>query len=257
MSDFDREAERRRLEEKYEKDREKRKSTQRMSELLLKGATMTNQHCDECGAPIFRHNGQEFCPNCQAGGEGAAAGDAEAAASVVPDEGDGNSDGAAAGAGTPETDPESVRDVGPEAGATNADDAAESATEAETGASDATVRPSESADPADPSAADDPEHTAGSGAPRVERDERGRRGSPAGASTGGDAGRSNASTSASANANATTGAETAGGARESLLRALRAHADRAAAAEEPRRAREHLEAAREAAEALSALDGGR
>jgi uncharacterized Zn finger protein (UPF0148 family) len=63
--DFDKEAERQRLREKYERDKEDRESTERMSELLLQGATMTNRHCDTCGSPIFRYQGQEFCPNCQ------------------------------------------------------------------------------------------------------------------------------------------------------------------------------------------------
>ncbi|WP_299334580.1 Sjogren's syndrome/scleroderma autoantigen 1 family protein [Haloplanus sp.] len=69
MSGFDKEAERERLREKYERDQEKRAATQRMSELLLKGATMTNNHCDTCGDPIFRHDGQAFCPTCQAEGD--------------------------------------------------------------------------------------------------------------------------------------------------------------------------------------------
>jgi len=85
MSGFDEEAERERLREKYGRDQEKRANTQRMSELLLKGATMTNSHCDTCGDPIFRHDGQEFCPTCQAADgtadEQAAAADAEPAAS--------------------------------------------------------------------------------------------------------------------------------------------------------------------------------
>ena len=62
---FDKEAERERLREKYERDQQRRESTQRMSELLLKGATMTNQHCGECGSPLFRHDGEVFCPTCQ------------------------------------------------------------------------------------------------------------------------------------------------------------------------------------------------
>jgi len=65
MSDFDKEAERERLREKYERDEEKREVTERMSELLLKGATMTNAHCQDCGDPIFRYDGQEFCATCQ------------------------------------------------------------------------------------------------------------------------------------------------------------------------------------------------
>jgi uncharacterized Zn finger protein (UPF0148 family) len=65
MSDFDKEAEREKLRQQYEKDKEERKSTQRMSELLLQGATMTGKHCDNCGDPVFRQNGTEFCPTCQ------------------------------------------------------------------------------------------------------------------------------------------------------------------------------------------------
>ena len=64
MSDFDKEAERERLKEKYEAEQEDREATQHMSELLLKGATMTNSHCGNCGDPIFRYDGQEFCPTC-------------------------------------------------------------------------------------------------------------------------------------------------------------------------------------------------
>ncbi len=65
MSDFDKEAERERLREKYEKEQEKREVTEKMSELLLQGATMTNAHCSDCGDPIFRYDGQEFCATCE------------------------------------------------------------------------------------------------------------------------------------------------------------------------------------------------
>ncbi len=65
MSDFDKEAERERLREKYEQDKADREVTERMSDLLLKGATMTNAHCSDCGDPIFRYDGQEFCPTCE------------------------------------------------------------------------------------------------------------------------------------------------------------------------------------------------
>ncbi|MFB6087533.1 MAG: Sjogren's syndrome/scleroderma autoantigen 1 family protein [Haloarculaceae archaeon] len=64
MSDFDKEAEREKLREKFERDEQKREATRQMSELLLKGATMTNRHCDNCGDPIFRYEGEEFCPSC-------------------------------------------------------------------------------------------------------------------------------------------------------------------------------------------------
>jgi uncharacterized Zn finger protein (UPF0148 family) len=65
MSDFDKEAEREKLRKQFEEDKTKRENTERMSELLLQGATMTNSHCDTCGDPIFRYEGQEFCPSCQ------------------------------------------------------------------------------------------------------------------------------------------------------------------------------------------------
>lgn len=81
MSEFDKEKEREKLREKYERDQQKREATQRMSELLLKGATMTNRHCDVCGDPIFRYEGQEFCPTCDtAGGEAAESEQAESEA---------------------------------------------------------------------------------------------------------------------------------------------------------------------------------
>jgi uncharacterized Zn finger protein (UPF0148 family) len=64
-SGFDKEAEREKLREKYGDENEDRENTRRMSELLLQGATMTGKHCDNCGDPIFRHDGQEFCPTCQ------------------------------------------------------------------------------------------------------------------------------------------------------------------------------------------------
>lgn len=65
MSDeFDKEAEREKLRERFEEEQKERESTQVMSDLLLKGATMTNKHCNECGDPVFRQNGQEFCPSC-------------------------------------------------------------------------------------------------------------------------------------------------------------------------------------------------
>ncbi|WP_251329008.1 Sjogren's syndrome/scleroderma autoantigen 1 family protein [Haloplanus pelagicus] len=82
MSGFDKEAERERLREKYEQDQEKRAATQRMSELLLKGATMTNSHCDACGDPIFRYEDQEFCPTCQAPDEAGTSASASAADST-------------------------------------------------------------------------------------------------------------------------------------------------------------------------------
>lgn len=91
--EFDKEAEREKLREKFEEDAEKRSATQRMSELLLGGATMTNQHCDRCGDPLFRDGGETFCPTCRheeasetQRAPDAASSDAEPAAGQRPDE---------------------------------------------------------------------------------------------------------------------------------------------------------------------------
>ncbi len=83
MSDFDREAEREKLREQFERDKQKREASERMSELLLQGATMTNRHCSECHSPVFRYDGREFCPTCQR--EVAVEGDAEAEAEMDAD----------------------------------------------------------------------------------------------------------------------------------------------------------------------------
>ncbi len=63
MSEFDKEAEREKLRQKYG-DSDEDETTAQMSELLLQGATMTNRHCETCGNPLFRKDGQEFCPHC-------------------------------------------------------------------------------------------------------------------------------------------------------------------------------------------------
>ncbi|ARS91748.1 Sjogren's syndrome/scleroderma autoantigen 1 family protein [Natrarchaeobaculum aegyptiacum] len=69
-SGIDKEALREELREKYERDERERESTRRMSDLLLKGATMTNAHCGTCGDPLFTQNGTTFCPSCHGGPEG-------------------------------------------------------------------------------------------------------------------------------------------------------------------------------------------
>ncbi|WP_367996390.1 Sjogren's syndrome/scleroderma autoantigen 1 family protein [Haloferax volcanii] len=198
MSDFDKEAERQRLREKYERDETKRRSTQRMSELLLKGATMTNKHCDNCGDPLFRYEGQVFCPTCQAEGQAAANADQDAEqaaeAAIEADESEAeaeaNANETAASAGSTEADDETRRDP--------------------TGANGRAAAPTRT-------------RTAG------EREATSRR---ARRSVAGDV--------------------TA--ARESLVRTLTWAAEQAESTDDPRRATEYLTAAREAAEAISALD---
>lgn len=65
MSEFDKEAERERLREKYEQEEADRASTKHMSELLLQGMTMTDRHCPECGSPLFSDGDRIFCPECE------------------------------------------------------------------------------------------------------------------------------------------------------------------------------------------------
>jgi uncharacterized Zn finger protein (UPF0148 family) len=203
MSGFDEEAERERLREKYERDAEKRTATQRMSELLLKGATMTDKHCEVCGDPIFRHDGQEFCPTCQA--EGRADEDAEAEPAAA----------------------ESVESASSEPAPT------ESAAE-----------PTESAAAASPTRppTDRPERTPpGTGETDADRVA--------------DPAEQTGARERSAVAGRTAGdGDALAEARASLSRTLVRYARAAEETDDPRRARDLLAAAREAAETLAALD---
>ncbi|MFB6127806.1 MAG: Sjogren's syndrome/scleroderma autoantigen 1 family protein [Halolamina sp.] len=192
--EFDKEAEREKLREKYERDQEKREATQQMSELLLKGATMTNSHCDRCGDPIFRMNGETFCPSCE-------------------------------------------RTVDGDSGNERDGDVTRQTTQqrAEQGAN------------AQQQATDDPPARAGQRpATGSAPTEGGQRQTPVPAE------------SRRQETNAPRGTPQAGDAdlaagREALRAALTTHARHGADADDPRRAREHLEAAREAAEALATL----
>ncbi|SFR32302.1 Sjogren's syndrome/scleroderma autoantigen 1 family protein [Halogeometricum limi] len=234
MSDFDKEAERQRLREKYEKDEERRKETQRMSELLLQGATMTNKHCNDCGTPIFRYQGTEFCPNCQSKqAEVAAEAADDAAAGVV--EGTPASNGAAS---TASAGAEPNRDA-EETAASTADAVGESRVEAD---AESSPTPSTSAmqsgsETRAESTSPEPPVQSGSAARQPPKTASGR------AVGTGTAPAETGSPDASVQA-----------ARESLLQAIIEHARRSTAADEPRRAKEHLEAAHEAADALAALD---
>ncbi|ADE36213.1 Sjogren's syndrome/scleroderma autoantigen 1 family protein [Methanohalophilus mahii] len=42
----------------------------RISKLLELGGTMLAQHCDTCGSPLFRYQGQVLCPLCNIAEEG-------------------------------------------------------------------------------------------------------------------------------------------------------------------------------------------
>jgi len=215
MSDFDEEAERERLREKYEQDQREREATERMSELLLQGATMTNAHCGECGDPIFRYDGQEFCPTCEkvvteGGDEAAETTGSETDAGADGEAGDPTEAGAGEngvdGEDEPAAEAESER---PDPGLPERRERAQ--------VPDRDRRPS-----AAPRRPDPPVR-------REESDDR-ERSEPA-RESGGDL----------------------ADARKSLRRSLVRFAREAERTEDPRRAREHLEAAREAAEALGTV----
>ena len=201
MSDFDKEAERERLREKYERDQAEREATQRMSDLLLKGARMTNTHCDTCGDPLFQQNGVTFCPNCHGGPEAV--------------------DGSAPQAGAEQT-PDATAEPGETGGQAVDDDPASSDAESPVSA-DETQRVSQEA--TTESASREPRPTTD----RARSTEPTRSRHPSGE------------------------ADLEAG-RKSLIEALERFASEAAATDDPRYARECLEAAREASEAIAALE---
>jgi uncharacterized Zn finger protein (UPF0148 family) len=205
MSDFDKEAERQKLREKYADDEDDRAATQRMSQLLLQGATMTNHHCDECGDPRFRYEGREFCPSCE-GVQG----------------------------GTP------VQETGQEP----AGDDAQGPSNQSVGAT-----PQSSSQPG---GADDPTADGQASAGDADGSQSPAQQSRSGAPGSGHAPKQIPDHGSSHGEGPIDGdlAE----ARRTLARSVRSLAERGATAEDPRRAREHLEAAREAAEALAALN---
>ncbi|MGQ3412757.1 Sjogren's syndrome/scleroderma autoantigen 1 family protein [Natrinema sp. LN54] len=249
MSDFDKEAEREKLREKYEQDKEEREATQRMSDLLLKGATMTNAHCGTCGDPLFQENGTTFCPSCHGnpdavqgtdleaqpaeGGQAGAADDGADATATAPDQAD------------PNPPADSTADIESGSGSGN------------TGRADSAVDVEPTTDPAS--------------ATGQRTDERAQ-------STRTDADASNAATDdrqprSTARPNAANAADTDSArssrrapassppsvdgdleaARDALVRSLEKFAEEAAATDDPHYATECLEAAREAGEALSTL----
>lgn len=235
MSDgFDKEAEREKLREKLADDDEKREHTQRMSELLLKGATMTNRHCDDCGDPIFRHDGREFCPTCHT----VDAADVENAGTV---ETAGTAGDAAETPEPPETPATSAAEAVDASDAPSADDEAVGGDRSPTpsgGESPPQTRANGTAVPDSSVGSSDPE-TVGS-PPAAD--------APTGGST------PSAGAAAGGNATAAGGSGSVADARASLTRTLHRFAVAAEETDDPRRARDHLRAAREAAETLAALD---
>jgi uncharacterized Zn finger protein (UPF0148 family) len=220
--DFDKEAERERLREKYEADREDREATERMSELLLQGATMTNQHCNTCGSPIFRYQGQEFCPTCQA---------ERGQAASTEGEGQGQQGGAQQGAsGAAQEGAAGATETDQATGAGGAE------TEQPTGAGEPAPSPAET-----PEAARTPAQSQDAGRTQAQPQDAGTaptQPGPVAASSSGQA-----------------GAGSLDEARATLVRTITTLARRAEQTDDPRQAKELLAAAREAAETLSRLRG--
>ena len=216
MSEFDKEKERERLREKYERDKQKREATERMSELLLQGATMTNAHCSECGDPIFRYDDQEFCPTCERPIERAKPNDTDDADSSDSIE---------------VTTPKNDARVQFGDGNTNSSDGENTNSDQSATGEQPTERQSDATQT-------QPERTLGQHSSRE-----GKRVQPS------------SSTKGEPTADLQTGGQQPAidTARQSLTRTLVAFSQRAEATDDPRRAREHLQAAREAAETLKTL----
>jgi len=253
-SGFDKEAEREKLREKYERDEEGRENTRRMSELLLQGATMTGKHCNQCGDPIFRYDGQEFCPTCrqQAENGGGRADRPAASAETAPDATGVDESTATDQTATDQTADESTAEVDVPRDESGGEDAPDAGTADEprvefesVSVADRHVDRSDVRRP--PSQAGRSERGRDhSHAPRS--DARGRASHDARAPTGRDAragGRGEGSR---------TGASDLDAAREALVETLTDLSRRAGETDDAARARELLAAAREAAEALAALD---
>ena len=185
---------------------------------------MTNRHCDDCGDPIFRKDGQEFCPTCHtvdaADAEGA---DPAAAGQSAMATADGQSPSTTGGESPPPA---------AENGANGPQRVDREPTDTGSGSAAETSDPSVT-EAADPSAATG--STATGSAPTESTP------------TAGASGHEVASP-------ASAGSEGVADARASLARTLNRFAAAAEETDDPRRARDHLQAAREAAEALAALD---
>ena len=220
MSEFDKEKEREKLREKYERDEEKRETAEKMSELLLQGATMTNAHCSECGDPIFRYEGQEFCATCE-----------------QPVDRQGNE----------------------EADDADEDEAGDQQIEVTSPSDDARVA---FGGQAEQESADTQQAREVQQADEGQSPERTQAGQPTRQQTPPAQGRTPAQGGNQQQARQQTrevpsiepsGEDGVAGARASLIRTLTRFSQQAEAAEDPQRAREYLQAAREAAETLSAL----
>ncbi|NGM68661.1 hypothetical protein G6M89_06495 [Natronolimnobius sp. AArcel1] len=226
MSDFDKEAEREKLRKKYERDKAEREATQRMSDLLLKGATMTNSHCGTCGDPLFQENGTTFCPSCHGNPDAVEGTDLEA----QPEDD-------AAAQPTPAQQRELDRQQPTASEDEGQSNSADSSDESDAATHDAQQH---SAEPDPATELPDREPTS---AASTRDDSRQPSSTP----------RSSERTPSQPAPSTATPSGDLESAHDSLVQALETWADEAARADDPRYAKECLEAAREASEALEAL----
>ncbi|MFU8868200.1 Sjogren's syndrome/scleroderma autoantigen 1 family protein [Natronococcus sp.] len=239
MSDFDKEAEREKLREKYERDKAERKATQRMSDLLLKGATMTNSHCGTCGDPLFQQDGTTFCPSCHGNPDAVQGTELEAQPADGSTVDDADEDGE-------QTRPQ------PEIDGTGSTDGDGPQTEPERAGQTADADPA--GDSSDRPASPPSESTAGREVRTQSEDDTSRSGEAGRAQSdrhhADSSRRPSAGRSGRAAGSRTDDLESA---RASLVAALEKFSREAGETDDPRYARECLEAAREAGEALETL----
>ena len=222
MSEFDKEAEREKLREKYEHEEQKREATEQMSELLLKGATMTNAHCSDCGDPIFRYDGQEFCPTCEKAVERNTGG--------ADEDGDDQREGDQGSIEVTEPSTDTRVAFGGDAEQAEAGQGGQQ----DEGATHSREETTE----------EFPQQSQANRQPQQNQaNRRGQQPTP-----------SRQQGNSAPQPSRTTGGDGVAAARESLVAALARFSEQAAAIDDPRRARDHLAAAREAAEAIDALD---
>ncbi|SDK98712.1 Sjogren's syndrome/scleroderma autoantigen 1 family protein [Natronorubrum texcoconense] len=236
MSDFDKEAEREKLREKYERDEREREATQRMSDLLLKGATMTNAHCGTCGDPLFQEDGTTFCPSCHGNPDAVQGTELEAQPADEAAE-EGRTEANQQAGSAPNRAPQSPDDEGADETAVDRSPAVDSAAArghdpVDSGAQDdSSPEIGSTPDPAvDSSTGDEPRPETPSPTPSP-RSFEGRR--PAADSSPADGDLESA--------------------HASLVQSLEKFARKAAETDDPRYAKECLEAAREASETLETL----
>lgn len=238
MSEFDWDAERERLRKQYERDKEKRAATERMSELLLQGATMTNAHCTECGDPIFRSDGQEFCATCE-----------RPVVRQEADDADETDDDSSTTVEVTSPSDESRVVFGDQSAENVAEEGAdiEEPTTGETGDGDSSHTAAHRSGEAEQT-----EQSASRGAETDGQDQGARRGGE----TAGPAQPTHSTTASDQHVKdeVAVGSGSLEPARTSLTQTLVRYSQRAEQTDDPRQAREYLRTAREAAETLAALE---